>query len=122
MRFGFPYVHGKDILDPEYGKGHNASEFTAPVVELQAHVAALGMKFYTGSMFPQQYRDNIFIAEHGSWNRQTPVGYRIELATLDAGRTCYRPYGIRRRMAPERKSLGTPGGRACDARRVTARV
>jgi glucose/arabinose dehydrogenase len=87
MRFGFPYVHGKDVLDPEYGKGHNASEFTPPAVELQAHVAALGMKFYTGRMFPQEYIDNIFIAEHGSWNRQTPIGYRIELATLDSNRT-----------------------------------
>jgi glucose/arabinose dehydrogenase len=87
MRFGFPYVHGKAVIDPEFGKGHSASEFAAPAVELQAHVAVLGMKFYTGSMFPQQYRDNIFIAEHGSWNRDTPDGYRIELVTLDDNRT-----------------------------------
>jgi glucose/arabinose dehydrogenase len=60
-------------MDQEFGKGHSASEFTAPAVELQAHTAALGMKFYTGSMFPQQYRGQIFIAEHGSWNRLVPV-------------------------------------------------
>ncbi|HUL62634.1 MAG TPA: PQQ-dependent sugar dehydrogenase, partial [Methanocella sp.] len=87
LNFGFPYVHGKSVIDPEFGQGHNASEFTLPEIELDAHVAALGMKFYTGSTFPQQYRDNIFIAEHGSWNRNVPIGYRIEVVTLDANRT-----------------------------------
>ena len=87
MHFGFPYVHGRDIMDPEFRKGHNASEFTPPEVELQAHAATLGMKFYTGSMFPAGYRGQIFVAEHGSWNRQVPIGYRIELVTLDANRS-----------------------------------
>jgi glucose/arabinose dehydrogenase len=86
MNFGFPYVHGRNILDPEFGKGHSPAEFTSPEAELDAHVAALGMKFYTGNMFPAGYRDNIFIAEHGSWNRDIPIGYRIELVTLDSSR------------------------------------
>jgi glucose/arabinose dehydrogenase len=87
LDFGFPYVHGRDIIDPDYGKGHSPAEFTPPVVELDAHVAALGMKFYTGDMFPAEYKNNIFIAEHGSWNRDTPIGYRLEVVTLDNNRT-----------------------------------
>ena len=87
MNFGFPYVHGSNITDPGFGKGHSPAEFTPPEVQLGAHVAALGMKFYTGSMFPGAYRNNIFIAEHGSWNRDVPVGYRIEVVTLDRNRT-----------------------------------
>lgn len=77
MDFGYPYCHGGDVLDPEYGKGHSCSDFTPPVAKLGAHVASLGMRFYTGSMFPADYRDNIFIAEHGSWNRSKKVGYRV---------------------------------------------
>ncbi|MDE1008306.1 MAG: PQQ-dependent sugar dehydrogenase [Paraburkholderia fungorum] len=77
MDFGFPYCHGGDTPDPEFGKDHPCSAFTPPVVKLGAHVASLGMRFYTGSMFPGAYRDNIFIAEHGSWNRSKKVGYRV---------------------------------------------
>jgi glucose/arabinose dehydrogenase len=77
MDFGFPYCHGGDTPDPEFGKDHPCSAFTPPVVKLGAHVASLGMRFYNGSMFPAAYRDNIFIAEHGSWNRSKKVGYRV---------------------------------------------
>jgi glucose/arabinose dehydrogenase len=87
MDFGFPYVHGAAIVDPEFGKGHSPAEFTSPAVELDAHVAALGMKFYGGAMFPPEYKNTIFIAEHGSWNRDTPIGYRLEVVTLDNNRT-----------------------------------
>jgi len=85
LHFGYPYIHGKDITDPEFGEGHNASEFTPPAAELDAHVAALGMKFYKGDIFPEGYRGSIFIAEHGSWNREKPIGYRIEVATVRDG-------------------------------------
>lgn len=85
LNFGFPHLHGKGILDPEYGKGYNSSPFTLPEAELDAHVAALGMKFYHGSMFPSEYDGSIFIAEHGSWNRATPIGYRIEVVTVRDG-------------------------------------
>ncbi|MFP3568892.1 PQQ-dependent sugar dehydrogenase [Paraburkholderia sp. SIMBA_030] len=77
MDFGFPFCHGGDTPDPEFGKDHPCSSFTPPVVKLGAHVASLGMRFYSGPMFPAAYRDNIFIAEHGSWNRSTKVGYRV---------------------------------------------
>jgi glucose/arabinose dehydrogenase len=86
LHFGFPYWHGKDIPDPNYGKGHRQDEFVAPEQELPAHVASLGMRFYTGSMFPDAYRSRIFIAEHGSWNRSDPVGYRISMVRVKENR------------------------------------
>jgi glucose/arabinose dehydrogenase len=83
MDFGFPYCHGGDTPDPEFGKDHPCSAFTPPVVKLGAHVAALGMRFYSGSMFPPAYRNSIFIAEHGSWNRSKKIGYRVVHVTTD---------------------------------------
>lgn len=60
--------------------------YTRPVRELGAHVAALGMRFYTGTSFPESYRGGVFIAEHGSWNRSTPVGYRVTFVKLEGAR------------------------------------
>jgi glucose/arabinose dehydrogenase len=82
MDFGFPFCHQGDLPDPEFGKGHACSEFDAPAAKLGAHIAPLGMRFYTGSMFPAEYRDNIFIAMHGSWNRTTKQGYNVMRATV----------------------------------------
>ncbi|MCM0084479.1 sorbosone dehydrogenase family protein [Geomonas sp. Red32] len=79
LHFGFPYWHGHNIPDPEFGSMMKKDAFVPPEVELPAHVAALGMRFYTGSMFPSQYHGRIFIAEHGSWNRTTPTGYRVSM-------------------------------------------
>lgn len=86
MHFGFPYCHGGDIPDPEFGDRKSCKEFTPPRQKLGAHVATLGMRFYTGPMFPAKYRNKIFIAEHGSWNRLVPVGYRIMIVTLEDGK------------------------------------
>jgi glucose/arabinose dehydrogenase len=77
LHFGFPYCHDTDIADPEFGKEKPCSSFTPPAANLEPHVAALGMRFYTGSMFPAEYKNNIFIAEHGSWNRAIPIGYKV---------------------------------------------
>lgn len=77
MHFGYPAWHGKAVRDPEYGHLMKKTDFIPPALELEAHVAALGMRFYTGTMFPKEYRNQIFIAEHGSWNRTVPIGYRI---------------------------------------------
>ncbi len=82
MNFGYPYCHGGDIPDPEFGKLHSCSEFTPPAIKLGPHVASLGMRFYTGKMFPPEYKNQIFIAEHGSWNRSVPIGYRISLVRV----------------------------------------
>ncbi|WP_441619720.1 PQQ-dependent sugar dehydrogenase [Cupriavidus sp. RAF12] len=82
--FGYPYCHAGTIADPEFGKQHPCSAFVAPVAKLGAHVAALGMRFYTGKQFPAEYRtNNVFIAEHGSWNRTERSGYRIVRVVLD---------------------------------------
>lgn len=81
MHFGFPFCHGEDIQDPEYD-GRHCSEFIPPEMELGPHVAALGMRFYTGKMFPERYVGGIFIAEHGSWNRSIPIGYRIMFVSM----------------------------------------
>ena len=86
LHFGFPYFHGNQIPDPEFGKNRNPASFTPCAQELGAHVAAIGMRFYTGSMFPEVYRNQILIAEHGSWNRSSKSGYRISLVRLDKGR------------------------------------
>ncbi len=83
MHFGFPYCHQGNILDPELGKGKNCSDYSTPARALAPHIAALGMAFYTGGKFPESYNNQIFIAEHGSWNRSTPLGYRISLAKLE---------------------------------------
>ncbi len=83
LHFGFPYCHGKKISDPEFGKKRKCEEFIPPAIELGPHVAALGMRFYTGKMFPGEYRNQIFIAEHGSWNRSAPIGYRVTLVRLE---------------------------------------
>jgi glucose/arabinose dehydrogenase len=86
LHFGYPYWHGKDIPDPEFSSRMKKGAFVPPEVELPAHVASLGMRFYTGKMFPAEYRDQIFIAEHGSWNRTVPIGYRISLVRLTGNR------------------------------------
>jgi glucose/arabinose dehydrogenase len=82
--FGFPFCHATDIPDNEgFDSLGNCSDITPPVQELDAHVAALGLKFYTGSMFPDEYKNQIFIPEHGSWNRSKKSGYRITLVRLN---------------------------------------
>ena len=83
MHFGYPFCHGSGIADPEFGDQRNCDEFNFPVQDLGPHVAALGMLFYTGNMFPDEYRNSILIAEHGSWNRSTPIGYRLTRVELN---------------------------------------
>ena len=91
--FGFPFCHGNGIRDPEHNAGRPCAEFTPPARELGPHVAAIGMRFYTGRMFPEKYRGGIFIAEHGSWNRSTPIGYRVSFVKIEGGRaTSYEPF------------------------------
>lgn len=84
MNFGYPFCHQGDLLDPEFGKGRSCDEFDKPDMLLGPHVAALGMRFYTGKMFPAEYKNSIFIAEHGSWNRTKKVGYIVSRVVLDS--------------------------------------
>jgi glucose/arabinose dehydrogenase len=83
MNFGYPYCHGDEISDPEFGSKRPCSDFTPPTQKLGPHVAPLGLKFYTGNMFPDTYKNNIFIAEHGSWNRSSKIGYRISFVNVE---------------------------------------
>ena len=83
LNFGFPYCHAGEIIDPEFGKNKKCSDYVAPAQKLGPHVASLGMRFYTGSMFPPEYKNQIIIAEHGSWNRSTKIGYRLSIVKLD---------------------------------------
>jgi glucose/arabinose dehydrogenase len=84
--FGFPYCHQGDTLDPDLGKGKSCSDYTPPVVKLGAHVAAIGMRFYTGAMFPAEYRGAAIVAEHGSWNRSKKSGYRVVAVRIHGGK------------------------------------
>ncbi len=93
QHFGFPYVHNADIADPEFVNDKLAKLNTPPVLNLGAHVAALGMEFYQGQQFPASYKGDIFIAQHGSWNRSSKVGYRIMQVTLDGNKVSdYQPF------------------------------
>ena len=94
MNFGYPFCHQGALLDDEFGKGRSCDEFDKPAYKLGPHVAALGMRFYTGTQFPAEYRNNIFIAEHGSWNRTKKSGYGVYRVVLDAkgNVTKYEPF------------------------------
>jgi len=83
QNFGYPYCHGGTIKDPEFGDKFPCSDFVVPAQRLGPHVAPLGIKFYTGTMFPDEYKGHAFIAEHGSWNRDKKIGYRISLVKLE---------------------------------------
>nr|WP_199351128.1 sorbosone dehydrogenase family protein [Haliangium ochraceum] len=94
QHFGYPFCHAGTIADPEFGEQRPCREFVPPVQKLGPHVAALGMRFYTGTQFPAEYRGAIFLAEHGSWNRSEPIGYRVSVVKLDGegNATSYEPF------------------------------
>src|SRR3989454_7847354 len=83
--FGYPFCHQGDVLDPDFGKGHACSEFNPPLLKLGPHVSPIGMIFYTGDMFPPEYKNRIFIAQRGSWNRTEKLGYGVTTVTLAMG-------------------------------------
>jgi glucose/arabinose dehydrogenase len=96
LHFGYPYCHEGTIADPEFGKGRSCADYEPPAQRMGPHVAALGLKFYTGTMFPPEYRKQLFIVNHGSWNRSAQVshtGYRIMLAKVQGSKvTSYDPF------------------------------
>jgi glucose/arabinose dehydrogenase len=83
QHFGFPYCHQGDIPDNEFGHGRSCRQFVPPIAKLGPHAAALGMRFYTGTMFPAKYRGGIFIARHGSWNKSDKIGGDVIYVTLN---------------------------------------
>jgi glucose/arabinose dehydrogenase len=82
MNFGFPYCHEGSIKDPEFGDKRNCSEFVAPVQKMGPHVAPLGLKFITGTMFPESYRNQLIVARHGSWNRSKKSGHDLAFVKI----------------------------------------
>jgi glucose/arabinose dehydrogenase len=86
QHFGYPWCHGGDVPDPEYGKQHACREFEAPAWKFPAHVAPLGIRFYQGKQFPASYQGQLFVAQHGSWNREQPQGYRVVLVRFQDGK------------------------------------
>ena len=93
MHFGYPHCHQGDLPDPEFGKGRACAEFDPPAAKLGAHIAPNGMRFYTGGMFPAEYRNSIFIAMHGSWNRSTKQGFSVVRAVVDgSGKVELQPF------------------------------
>jgi glucose/arabinose dehydrogenase len=116
LHFGFPYCHAGEIPDPEFGK-RPCADFQPPAQKLGPHVAAIGMRFYTGTMFPAEYRNQIFIAEHGSWNRSQPLGYRVSVVTLEGSKAVsYRTFaeGWLEEGARGRGGVGPNWGRPAD--------
>jgi glucose/arabinose dehydrogenase len=109
LHFGFPYCHQGDVTDPEFGTQRACSTTEAPAQRLDAHVAAIGFTFYTGDMFPSTYKNAAIIAEHGSWNRTPPSGYRVMVARTDGRRvTSYEP--LVEGFLPGMKEGTAPGG------------
>jgi glucose/arabinose dehydrogenase len=108
MHFGYPYVHQGDVLDPEFGKGKNLNDYTPPALKVGPHVAPLGLRFYTGNMFPSAYKNQLFICEHGSWNRSKKAGYKVGIATLEGNKVIdYKPFAEGFLQADE-KVIGRP--------------
>ncbi len=110
--FGYPYCHGTSVADPEFGTQRNCAQLTPPAQELGAHVAPLGMRFYTGKQFPARYRNAIFVAEHGSWNRSSKAGYRVMAAILQNDKVvAYEPFAsawLQHEGTTQEKVLGRP--------------
>ncbi len=86
LHFGYPYCHGSDIADPEFGHKRPCTDFERPVWKFEAHTAPLGMKFYTGDMFPEEYKGDVIVAQHGSWNRSKKIGYRLMRVHMEGNR------------------------------------
>ncbi|WP_372940493.1 PQQ-dependent sugar dehydrogenase [Shewanella sp.] len=80
--YGFPYLHGSDVVEPAYDMPKNLNVIV-PEFELPAHVAPTGLSFYRGEQFPERYRNQVFVAENGSWNRSSKVGYQIVMLEIE---------------------------------------
>ncbi len=93
LNFGFPFCHGMAVADPKFGVERTCGEFTPPALDLPAHAAPLGLRFYTGAQFPAEYRNRLFIAEHGSSDREPKIGHRVSMVTIKDNRVeKYEPF------------------------------
>jgi glucose/arabinose dehydrogenase len=108
LHFGFPYCHGGVFPDPKFGKANSCEQYVPPVAQLGPHVAPLGLAFYTGTQFPQTYRNQVFIAEHGSWNRENKIGYQVSLVTLYGNKAVSKTTFIDGFLQRDEKVTGRP--------------
>lgn len=106
--FGYPYCHGGDIPDPEFEKGKDCADYTPPVWKFKAHMAPLGIRFYRGQQFPKSYHNQLFVAQHGSWNRSTPHGYRVALLTFKWGKVVSEQVFAEGWLGKDGKAIGRP--------------
>ena len=106
--FGYPYCHGGDIPDPEFAADKKCQQFTAPAWKFKAHMAALGLRFYRGNQFPSDYKNQLFVAQHGSWNRSEPHGYRVALVKFKQGLPVSEQEFISGWLTADGKVLGRP--------------
>jgi len=106
--FGFPYCHGGDIPDPEFGADKKCRQFTAPVWKFKAHMAPLGLRFYRGKQFSVEYKNQLFVAEHGSWNRSEPQGYRVVSVKFKQGKPVSEQVFIDGWLSKDGTVLGRP--------------
>ena len=107
--------------DPEFGKGKSCAAYVPPMVKMGPHVAAIGMTFYTGTMFPAQYKNQLFVAEHGSWNRTAPLGYRVAVVRIQDGMSSGQEV-FAGGFFDGTAGHGPPGRRAGVGRRIAPRV
>ncbi len=108
LHFGFPYCFGTDLRDPQYGHLMTCDQLTPPAFEFQAHVAPLGIRFYTGNQFPAKFHNQLFVAQHGSWNRSQPVGYRVSSISVQNGKALEESPFVWGFLQPDGKVLGRP--------------
>jgi len=106
--FGYPYCHGGEIIDPDFGKGKQCADYTPPVWKYNAHIAPLGIRFYRGTQFPAHYRNQLFVAQHGSWNRSEPDGYRVALVSFKSGKAVSEEVFIDGWLSKNQGVLGRP--------------
>jgi glucose/arabinose dehydrogenase len=106
--FGYPYCHGGEIADPEFSAGKKCSQFTAPAWKFKAHIAPLGIRFYQGNQFPDEYENQLLVAQHGSWNRTVPQGYRVALVKFNQGKAISEQDFISGWLTKEGEVLGRP--------------
>ena len=90
-------VRGRVMADTSFAKGATCDKVTPPTVEIQAHSAPIGLAFYTGTQFPEEYRGSLFVAYRGSWNRTLPTGYKIVRIRFRDGQP---PVPLRWRTSP----------------------
>ena len=106
--FGYPYCHGGEIADPEFAGDKKCKEFKAPAWKFKAHIAPLGLRFYQGKQFPIEYKNQLFVAQHGSWNRTEPQGYRVVLIKFNQGKAISEQDFISGWLTKDGNVLGRP--------------